>query len=414
MPPPPPPNAGTPMAAASAVAGAGLTDAATTDSALVRTVYIEEAPFTNKATVEVVAVSRACHDVLVEVACAPPYLGEWRGVGPPPIGVCPTLALDAIDVEHGALLERWIASPGTARYFTRYDDVEGGRPLAPAGFDEGTGARCDGGHAASTVGAQLERAAAHDERRVIDSDNDPEMVVWNRWMKRTRDGVPTKIERAELAALEMAAGTADWSPDRKHLYLSGRWEYPPCLYDLTIEERAGETKAIRSSFCSKAKDAADSFYALSPDCRFAARLSPPADASDALPYSLLDLPSGRGCKAARLDVGPMDLYDNITLSDYGMLWIAHGPPEPPLVADLASGRVVPIDSPARVGERGAVYAGMPAGPGIARSAAALWIDGGRAVTTRVIDNGRTAVVLVDALALFPEARGRSPDAGCGP
>jgi hypothetical protein len=67
-----------------------------------------------------------------------------------------------------------------------------------------------------------------------------------------------------------------------------------------------------------------------------------------------------------------------------------------------------------MGVRGVVYAGAPAGPGVARTAAALWIDGGRAVTTRVTDDGRTAVVLVDALALFPEARGRSRDAGCTP
>ncbi len=413
--PAPPPNAGAPTADASTVAAAGLTAAAPdTDRGPVRTLYTEAAPFTNKATVEVVAISPACHDALVEVACAPPVLTASRDA-PSPTAACPALALDAIDVEHGALLERWIAGQETARYFTRYDDVEGGRPLAPpAGFGEGAGARCDGPHAASTVGAELERAAAHDERRIIDSDDAPEMVVWKRWMKSARDGVPAKIERAELAALQAAAGSAGWSPDRKHLYVSGRWEQSRCLYDLAIEDRAGDTTATRRSFCSKAKDATQTLYALSPDRRSAACLTPSADAPDALPYSVLDLATGQICKKARLDVGPIDARVDPALSDDGILWIAREPPAPPLVADLASGRAAALDSPPRIGVRGVVYAGAPAGPGVARSAAALWIDGSHAVTTRVTDDGRTAVVLVDALALFPEARGRSRDAGCTP
>jgi hypothetical protein len=327
VPPPPPPNPRVPIAAAAA---SGPTDAApATAGPSVRTVYVEEAPFTNKTTVEVVGVSPTCHEVLVEVACAPPVLLQWEGYAPSP--VCPALALDAIDLEHGALRERWISSQATARYFTRYDDVEGGRPVAPpGGFKDVTRARCDDAHPASTFGAALERAAAHDERRIRDSSADPDTVV------------------------------------------------------------------VRS-----------------PGRRFGARLRSSADDPDALVYSLLDLASGRICKTARVDANELDSFAAV-LSDDAILWITRQAEAAPLVVDLVSGRAVALDSPPRTGERGAVYAAMRAGPGIARSAAAFWIDGGHAVTTRVTDDARTAVVLVDALALLPEARARSGAAGCAP
>jgi hypothetical protein len=399
--------------ATSPVAGGAWADATPADlrvavdyGSTVHTLYTEAAPFTNKTTVEVVDVSPACHHALVAVVYAPP--------GPTAVPTA-TLALDAIDIERGALLERWIASGAAALYFLRYDDVEGGRPLAPpSGFDHTSSARCDDAHAASIAGAVLERAVARDERHMVDSDGAPEVVAWRRWMRSARDGVPTRIDASDLAAMETAADTAGWTSDRRHLYLSGRWGQSGCLYDLAIDEGADVTKATRRSWCSTAKGQVETHYALSPARRSAVRLTTSDDAPAALYYTLLDLAGARTCKKGRLDVGPTDGWVEPALSDEGLLWLARETPLPPLVVDLVTGRVAAVESPPRVGRRGALYAGMPAGPGVARSAAVLWMDGGQALTTRVSDDGKTAVVLVNALALLSEARNGGSDAPCAP
>jgi hypothetical protein len=386
-----------PDASPDALAGGSTAE----DLGPVRTVYTESVPFTNKTTVEVVSVRPACRLALVEVACAPPALTEWRS--PPPVS-CPALALDVIDYENGALIERWIASAGASRYFTRFEDVEGGRPLGPpAGLGDWGGTRCDDPHPASSLGAEIERVAANDERRIIEL-GDPERGVWKRWTKSTRDGVPAKIDRAELTALEAGSDTAGWSPDGKHFYVSERWD-SRCLYDLLIEPRAGEAKATRRSMCLQSTDDAETTYALSPDRRSAVRLTTFRDAGDVTAYALLDLASDRICKRGQLDLDLSEMRQRPELSDEGILWIARDPPDAPLLVDLTSGREAPVDTPPRVGVRGGVYAAMRPGPGIAVSAAVLWMGGGHALTTRATVDGRTAVVLVDAHALLPEARG---------
>jgi hypothetical protein len=387
---------------------------ATDDRSRVRVLYVEDAPFDNKSTVDIVGVNRACGYVLLKVTCASRSLAESRGPRQgesAPARSCPHLALDAVDYERGALRERWVATEKTARTFTQYADVEGGWPIefreAPSPGKKS--APCPGVLAPSLVGAELERLANTGDRHVVDSYDDPRMVTWTRWMGTARDGVPQKLEPGDLTALTEAAQVASWGDDRKHVYLVGRWEASRCLYELALEDREGATLATRRSFCRASENDGESRFVVSSGHRAAVQLTSPAEAGGPTPYSVFDLASGQVVKTSSVDLGETDVAASPALSDDGILWVSREGAHPPLVADLMCARVAGVDAPPGLGKTGKVFEIPAAGPGLAKAATTVWVDESHVVTLRATDDGREALVKVDARAFLPSA-----DENCRP